>query len=149
MDKLIDKFEAYPVGTGYIDVIVMRDKVVDFILELTRIGLVIESISWWCHSTEENKVRFGCLHGYGGPSTQNGWFSEMTHDFDNIENKILKGTTDTYKQSSIAEINDKAKNLILNKHTITYPDGNFLTYKDNPCLTPGLWIQVPENWERE
>lgn len=149
LEKLIEKYEAYPVGTGYIDIIVLREKYSAFIDDLSKIGLMIEGVSWWCHATDDNKNSLGCPHGYGGPMTKFGWFSEMSHDFDSFENEILISIADKLNQFSVEEINDKAKNLIENKRTITYADGSYLTFKENPCLTPGLWIYVPDNWERE
>ena len=149
LNKLIEKYEVYPVGSGYIDLIVSRDKYFEFIDELTQIGLMVEAVSWWCHATDENKNRFGCPHGYGGPMTKNGWFSEMSHDFDDLENEVLLCIANNTDQDSIKAINDKVKSLIINKQTITYADGNYLTFDKNPCLTPGIWVYVPDDWIRK
>lgn len=147
LEKLIELYDIYVVGNGYVDLIIMKDKYSDFIDDLSEIGLMIEGISWWCNATDDNKSKYGCPHGYGGPMTKYGWFSEMSHDYDDLENEIL--VVDIFSQDSVREINEKAKNIIKSKRTITYADGSFLTFKDNPCLTPGLCIYVPENWTRE
>ena len=149
LNRLIEKYDVYAAGSGYIDLIVSREKYVDFIDDLTLTGLMVEAVSWWCHVTEQNKKRFGCPHGYGGPNTKNGWFTEMSHDFDDLESEILQMTTNIVEQNSIKLINDKVKSLIANKQTIKDGNGNQLTFNKNPCLTPGIWIKVPNNWIRE
>lgn len=152
LDGLIEKFQAYPVGTGYIDIIILRDQYVDFINELTELNLAVNSISWWCHATEENKTKYGCPHGYGGPETQFGWFSEMSHDFDDIEeieHEHFFILDKSFDSDVIKEVNDKSISIIQNKKTITHADGNFLVFQNNPCLTPGIWVYVPDEWTRQ
>ena len=87
LEKLIELYDIYVVGTGYVDLIIMRDKYSDFIDDLSAIGLMIESISWWCNATDDNKSKYGCPHGYGGPMTKYGWFSEMSHDYNDLEKR--------------------------------------------------------------
>lgn len=57
LDQLIEKYEAYPVGIGYIDILVLRDRSVAFINDLTELGLGVCSVSWWCHTTADNRKR--------------------------------------------------------------------------------------------
>jgi hypothetical protein len=73
----------------------------------------------------------------------------MSHDFDDLESEILQMTTNIVEQNSIELINDKVKSLIANKQTIRDANGNQLTFEKNTCLTPGIWIKVPNNWIRE
>ena len=149
LNKLIEKYEVCPTGSGYIDLIISREKFIEFIDELTQIGLMVEAVSWWCHVTDENRKRFGCPHGYGGPMTKFGWFSEMSHDFDDLGNEIFLDKTNSLEQNSVKMENDKAKRLIINKQTIKNANGNHLTFDKNTCLTPGIWVKVPNNWIRE
>ena len=148
LDKLIDEYEGYSVGIGYIDIIIVRNRIDSFIDALTNLGLAIESVSWWCNATDENKKKFGCPHGYGGPMTKFGWFSEMCHDFDEIDEKEIKHLERDYTKENIKRINDIAATIIKNKRTITYADGSYLVFEKNPCLTPGFWIRVPDDWRR-
>ncbi len=149
LDLLIEKFEAYPVGTGYIDIIVLGDKYIEFINELTDLGLAVNSISWWCNASKENKKKYGCPHGYGGPKTQFGWFSEILDEFDNVEEAEQQNFIKLNKNFSsdiIKKINNKAKSIIKNKKTKPKADENYLVFQKSPCLTPGIWIQVPDDW---
>jgi hypothetical protein len=150
LDELIAKYAVYSSDTTYGDIIVPRDSVVYFINSLTNIGVAINSINWWCNATDENKNKFGCPHGYGGPMTRVGWFSEMCHDFDEIsgmEQDLFLSLDIDFKAETIKSINDKTIELIKNKRTITYADGTFLTFQNNPCLTPGLDLYVPNDWK--
>lgn len=150
LDELIAKYAVYSSGTAYGDIIVPRDSVVDFINGLTNIGITINSVNWWCNSTDENKNRYACPHGYGGPMTRLGWFSEMCHDFDEIsdfEQDLFLSLDKDFKPETVKIINDKTIKRIQNKRTITYADGTFLTFQNNPCLTPGLDLHVPIDWK--
>ena len=152
LDKLIDKYAVYSSDTAYDDIIVPRNNISDFIDGLTKIGIAINSLDWWCNATEENKNKYGCPHGYGGPMTKAGWFSEMSHDFDEIcalEQDLFLSLDTDFKVETVKAINDKAIQHIQNKRTITYADGTFLTYQNNPCLTPGLDLYVPNDWKKK
>ncbi len=146
LNNLIADYEGTLVGKGYIDIIIVRDKVQPFINELTKLGLAIESISWWCHATDENKKMFGCPHGYGGPMTIFGWFSEMCHDFDDIDRTEIENLERDYSNENIKRVNDIAAAIIENKRTIPDSDGSYLVFENNPCLTPGFWIRIPDGW---
>lgn len=149
---LLAKYAAYSSETMYGDIIVPRENVIEFIHCLTNIGITINSVNWWCNATDENKAKYGCPHGYGGPMTKFGWFSEMCNDFDEfseIENELFLSLDNNFTPETIKNINEKAIDFIQNKRTITYADGTFLTFKNNPCLTPGLDLYVPDNWTRK
>jgi len=150
LDELIARYAVYSSDTSYGDIIVPRDGVVDFVNGLTNIGVAINSLNWWCDATDENKNKYGCPHGYGGPMTGVGWFSEMCHDFDEIsatEKGLFLSLDADFKSETVKIINDKIIELIKNKRTITYSDGTFLTFQNNPCLTPGLDLYVPNDWK--
>ena len=151
INQLIADYGVYS-GTRYSDIIIPRDRFVEFINSLTNIGIAINSVGWWCNATDENKTKYGCPHGYGGPMTKFGWFSEMCHDFDEIfeiEKELFHSLTNDLQPETIKRINEKVIILILNKQTITYGDGTFLTFENNPCLTPGLNLYVPKDWTNE
>jgi hypothetical protein len=151
INQLIADHGVYS-GTRYSDIIIPRDQFVEFINSLTNIGIAINSVGWWCNATDKNKTKYGCPHGYGGPMTKFGWFSEMCHDFDEIgeiENELFLSLANDFKPETIKSINEKVIILILNKRTITFSDGTFLTFENNPCLTPGLALYVPKDWTNE
>lgn len=150
LDKLIEKHAAYPMSGSYGEIIVPRAQYANFINGLTQLGLAVKEISWWCHATEDYKKRWGCPHGMGGPQTPVGWFTELTPDDDSLENEILKAELkDNLSPTSIKAINEKAKHLITYKQTITTAHGRPMTFRDNPCLTPGIGIYMAGGWERE
>ncbi len=149
LNLLIEEFEAYPVGTGYIDIIIIRDRLINFINKLTNIGIVINSVSWWCNATDENKNKYGCPHGLGGPLTKFGLFTEIGHDFDDmnkIERELFVSLDNDFNEEIIKKINVKIINLIQNKQIFIQENIIFLTFQDNHCLTPGLWLYVPDDW---
>lgn len=150
LDELIGKYSVYSSDLAYGDIIIPRDNIFDFMQSLTNLGIVIDSVNWWCNSKEENKSKYGCPHGYGGPMTRLGWFSEMCHDIDEIssmEQDLFISLDTDFKIEIVKTINDKTVNLIQNKRTITYADGTFLTFQNNPCLTPGLDLYVSNEWK--
>ena len=132
----------------YIDIIVSRNNYIDFINELTKFKFVIEAISWWCHCTTYNEKNLGCPHGYGGPKSKyfEGWYSERSHDFDEIDQNDIDELGNDFNETTVKKINNKALNIINNKQTISYEDGTFHEFKKDICLTPGLWVRVPDDW---
>lgn len=138
LDRLIDEFDGIPVGNGYIDIIILRERYVDFINRLTELHLAIECISWWCHATDENIGKFGCPHGFGGPMTQFGWFSEMC-EYHDIDKDAIGHLENEYTSESVRRINEMAAKMIMDN----------LAFQKRICLTPGFWIRVPDDWIRE
>lgn len=149
LDELISRIAVY-CNTGYDDIIIPRDSIFEFINGLTNIGVVIASINWWCNMTIQNMDQHGCPHGYSGPETKAGRFSGMYNDVDDIEEiekDLFYSLLDNCKHQTIEKLNKIALNTILNKRIIIYPQGLSLTFKQNPCLTPGFDLCVPENWK--
>lgn len=150
LDEVIKQYDLYIVnGKNYSDIIVLKENFEGFINGLTTIGITIENITWWCKATEENKIKYGCPHGLGGPMTKFGWFSEIVQEFEDlseIETSLFNDLKYNLTPITIKSINDKAIDIIQNKQTITYADGTSLTFKDNPCLTPGFDLCVPMEW---
>lgn len=152
LDELIVKYAVYSSDVTYGDIIIPRDNIVDFIQNLTNLGIVINALLWWCNATDENKDKYGCPHGYGGPVTRVGWFCELGHVFDDIcaiERDLFQSLDFDFKVENVKIINDKTIQLIQNKKTSTYAEGTFLTYQNNPCLTPGFDLYVPNDWKRK
>ncbi|MBO4950139.1 MAG: hypothetical protein J6E38_03875 [Clostridia bacterium] len=117
VDKLIKEFNVVKVGNGYIDCIV-PEKIDSFIDELTKIGVFVTDISWWCHCTLSNKKLYGCPHGMGGPQSDvyAGFFSEL-----NYITEVHNGNKD-------------AKRII---HEEIKKESWY-----SPCLVPGLWLSI-------
>ncbi len=148
LDRLVARYSVHIVGDGYIDIIVTRDRCFDFINELTGAGLVIEAVSWWCHATDQNKRVLGCPHGYGGPMTAIGWFSELSHDFDELTEEEMAGLKANDFHNEVTRINNNMIETIRCKVTLPLADGTSLRFSEHACLTPGIWVHVPEDWKR-
>lgn len=143
IEDLLEKYKSQPVGTGCIDIITANNLVDDLIKELTNINVVINGVTWWCHCSDTNKERLGCPHGMGSPISDfyNGWFSEMCHleMYDIPENELQHLKFDENTPSEIKSINERIKNYIK----------DFSNHKDyTECLTPALWLHVPNEWKR-
>ncbi|MCB9164477.1 MAG: hypothetical protein H6592_08595 [Flavobacteriales bacterium] len=149
LDRLVETYAAAVVGNGYIDIIVPRERYMDFFEELTKSGFAVEAVSWWCHATEENKRSLGCPHGYGGPMTSIGWFSELSHDFDEATDEDTQRLDGVDIRSEVRRLNDRMIAIIQNKEILKMANGRSLKFSADGCLTPGIWVRVPENWMRE
>ena len=127
LDGLLVKYKAEPVGRGYIDCIIMNDDLVEFVDEITALGIKIIGFTVWCHCTDEHKEQYNCPHGLGGPEStyHDGWFSEMYFD-------------DSYFE---VENNERVVDMIFNR----------LPMKSwySPCIMPALWLDVPDSWRNK
>lgn len=136
LDNILEKYKAQPVGHGYIDIIVSRDKYQDFISDLVINGYKIDSISWWewCADKNEND------YGLGGPKSvyYKGWFSEIPVNVDDFN-----FSADTTKVNIIKEILSK-----IETKTISFSDET-VTFKDSNWLTPAIWLDVPDDWRNK
>ena len=123
LDELLVKYKVEPVGCGYIDCIILKENVENFVRELTALGIEITAVSWWCHCTDENKGKYGCPHGLGGPVSvyHDGWFSE---------------TCELY---STDFSNDKIMSYIFDE----FPAHEHYL----PCMVPALCLDVPDDWK--
>lgn len=136
LDDILEKYEAQPVGNGYIDIIVSRDNYKDFVSELVRNGFKIESISWWewCADKKENE------YGFGGPESifYKGWFSEIPVGVDDLNFSV-----DTTQENIIQEIFNKieTKTILFSDETVTFSQSNW--------LTPAIWLDVPDDWRNK
>lgn len=137
--SLLEKYKVQPVGTGYIDLIVLNQFVDSFINELSDINILVSGITWWCHCTESTDG-LNCQHGMGGPKSKyyDGWFSETTipmHDV-NLINSEIDDFTDKIKYSNDKVIKFIKSDFVKSEFYIRY-------------LVPALWLYVPDNWERQ
>lgn len=129
LDRILVLHKAQPVGTGYIDIIVKREYVHALIQNLISKGIRITGITWWEYIDSFPKKP---KYGMGGPKSKffEGRFAELCLSDDEVstneENEILK--------------------MITNKE-IHFSDGDVIKYKEQECLTPALWLEVPSDWE--
>lgn len=136
---LVEKYKIQFVGSGYSELIIPLESVMEFIAELTRYGIVTDLVAWWCHCTEENESKYGCPHGMGGPQSEylDGWFSEMQIQVFEVPPEILSDFNKNPDGEKIEEINNSVKTAI-----------TFIVDNDeySPCLVPALGLFVPSDW---
>lgn len=123
LDDLLLRNKVQPVGAGYIDCIVRPEYLPSLAEGLKAISIRITGLTWWCHCCDENKARYGCPHGMGGPKSKyfDGWFSEMNLPLVKIQqDDVLDVINDAHKDESY-----------------------------RPCFTPALWLDVPDERKSE
>ena len=143
IEALLAECESLPVGNGFIDLITPKERSEQLIAGVTELGVAIRGVTLWCDCTEENKIRYGCPHGYGGPRHGTGFFSEMCEtDWFNVEDLgIDVSASDVDPESLVAICNDLARQ---------YARVGMAQRSDySPCLVPGFWLCVPAGWVRQ
>jgi hypothetical protein len=152
LKTLMTKYKVEPVGNGYIDCIVMKDTMEEFIKEIGDLGILITYASWWCYvnpnPNESNNT--GCPHGMGGPSSiyYEGWFSELQNDFYELDEKIIDKVLLSYDKQLIYFLNMKTLDGIrkMLEKPFRYTPKDYIA--GNKCVNPGLWLLVPDKWKR-
>lgn len=143
VERLLEKYNVQPVGSGYIDLIVDCSNALKLIEELASLPVAVQELSWWCLCTPESKLRLGCPHGLGGPENRfgPGWFSECVQypDFVVAEHEVEYPSTEVHKS-----VNDIGQ-LMSNYVQTVLPNESFYSQ----CLHPGLWLLVPDDWKRK
>ncbi|WP_164472589.1 hypothetical protein [Cohnella candidum] len=144
IESSLEKYQSYPVGTGYIDIITKHELSEKLLHDLSNAGIAVNAVTWWCHSTEENKDLYGCPHGMGGPKCNccNGYYSEMGLDYETYEISETQYNTletGTVTQEEIHSINQAAWNYIREFSN---------NERFSNCFTPALWLHVPDEWKR-
>ena len=129
LDHILALHKAQPVGSGYIDIIVKRENVHQIIESLVSSGVQIKTITWWEYVDSLPKK---AKYGMGGPKSNfyDGWFSEICFGEDDINT------------------NNKVEILkVIENKEIHFADGEIVRYQEQECLTPALWLEVPEEWK--
>ncbi len=128
LNTLLVKHRAQPVGSGYIDIIVMRENHRAFVEDILLAGFKISCISWWEYVDELDS---SSKLGMGGPRSDyySGWFSEITVDVD----EIVSSKNVQLDMEQILEIIENKK--------LQFPDMPMITFKDFHPLTPAFWLE--------
>lgn len=128
----------------------MKVNLVDLIKEISRLGILISDVSWWCYVNPSNKESTECPHGMGGPTSTyyEGWFSELQNDFFEADGQKVNSILNLYDKDLIKSLNTETIEGIkdmLNK-PFRYTPNDYI--EGNKCVMPGLWLLVPDKWER-
>jgi hypothetical protein len=145
IDDLLQKYKVQPAGDGYIDLILDCKSSLQLIDELAKQAIAIETLTWWCNCTPESELKFGCPHGMGGPTNKfgDGWFSECDHYPDFVVAEQQSSLDEASMEPDIFA--DECAKLVINYIEKKLPDERFYS----PCLHPGLWIYIPDYWQRK
>jgi hypothetical protein len=141
LERCVAEHECTVVGSGFIDIITRRQRCASFIERISHIGVAAYLVTLWCDCTPENQRRFGCPHGYGGPGhSSDGYFSEMCEkDPFEISNPDFDPRT---SEREPAEVVRRCNAMVL-EYCIS---GMEARPEYSPCVTPGLWLAVPDDW---
>lgn len=131
LDNLLERYRAQPVGTGYIDVIVLRADFQPFVAELVSAGFRITTISWWEYVEAIGRQS---KYGMGGPISRYypGRFAECGSFDEVIPNQSL--------QDLIGEIFRVVDNKDL---------GDEISCSETKSLTPAVWLDVDKTWKNQ
>lgn len=144
IERLLKEFCVQPVGDGYIDLILPLRETLELITELSRLPVVVETLTWWCNCTQESTSRLGCPHGMGGPLIRfgDGWFSECVGypDFQVMQEGIDLQNRSIKPHDLASECSRVLYDYMQNR----LPLESF--YRE--CLCSGLWLHVPRDWKR-
>jgi hypothetical protein len=145
IDGLLRKYKVVPAGNGYLDLILNPREALALVDELARLPVAVRGMSWWCLCTPESKLKLGCPHGYGGPvnTFDAGWFSECGHYPDFLVDEHGLQLDEFFADPNVFV--NQAQKLISGYIQDTLPIEPFFS----PCLHPGLWLYVPDDWERK
>lgn len=149
LETLFRKHKVEPIGNGYIDCIIQKNNLKAFINEISSLGIIINTCSWWCY-VNPNDINTGCPHGMGGPKSDyyERWYSELENDFCSIDEDGLNTALNLFNKEFVYLFNMKMLDRInkMLKTPFRYTPTEFID--GNKCVTPGLWILVPDDWER-
>ena len=134
LDNLLLRYKAQPVGSGYIDIIVMRESFESFAEELIENGFDIDAISWWEYIDDIENLN---SYGYGGPRSlfYPGWFAETCTETDDVPDA-------GNPEEKLAAVKDIVENKVLGEH-----GEKIISYKSCSTLTPAFWLKVDGKWK--
>ncbi len=143
VERLLEKSRTTPVGDGFIDIITPADNIESFLESMTNLGIAINVVTLWCDCTPNNKDRYGCPHGFGGPRYESGYYSEMCE----------RDPFDVAKSYPDLIADDAAPEDLVNKYNAAvreYVETGIKSRPEySPCLVPGFWLVVPKAWKRQ
>lgn len=148
IEHLLQRHKVQPVGNGYIDCILLKENLDQFINDISALGILISDVSWWCYVDPNQSL--GCPHGMGGPKSEyyEGWFSELQNDMYEVDQGRIASVMESYDMNLISSINKQTINRIheILKHPFRYTPSEYI--EENKCVMPALWLLVPDDWKR-
>lgn len=140
IDAVVAKHAVCVVGTGYIDIITPMARTESFVDAATALGVMISAMTLWCDCTPANTRQWGCPHGYGGPRYgEDCYYSEMCGEleFGVVSWEPLFDGFESVMEAVAAQ----------HRRVRTYLQVGIKEYRwYSPCLVPGFWLAVPDEW---
>jgi hypothetical protein len=148
LERILTLYKVQPVGNGYIDCIIMKNNLKQFIDEVSALGILISDVSWWCYVDPVDST--GCPHGMGGPRSDyyEGWFSELQNDLYEVDKEKIDSLINLFDKQSVISINMQTLEDIENilKVPFRYTPTDYI--QENKCVMTGIWLLVPDDWMR-
>lgn len=145
IEDLLERYQVVPVGNGYIDLIVMREKAVQLVRDLIHLPVGVSHVTWWCWAPADERDRLGCPHGGGGPRHPFGdyYFGECTqHPWFSVAEQ---GVNLNANSADPKELAVECAALVCDFVERGVTREPYFT----ECLQPGLWLHVPDEWRRK
>jgi len=150
LEELLIKHKVEPVGDGYIDCIIMKNNLEEFIINVSNLGILAPYASWWCYVDPSDSDN-SCPHGMGGPQSiyYDGWFSELQNDLFSLDEQLIDEAMLSFDKQLVYSLNLKTFDGIKKMLEIPfkYTPNDYI--KENKCVNPGLWLIVPDEWKRQ
>ncbi|MFD2614181.1 hypothetical protein [Paenibacillus gansuensis] len=148
IELIFTLYQVQPVGSGYIDCIIMRNNLKPFIDEISAIGVIISDVSWWCYFDPLNPK--GCPHGMGGPKSEyyDGWFSELQNDMFEANKEKVDALINSYDKRCVKSTNMQTLEEIENTLKVPFRYTHSEYIPGNECVVTGIWLHVPDDWKR-
>jgi hypothetical protein len=135
LDRIMDIHGAEPVGNGYAEIIVPRNRCRAFVKDVLSDGFRITGITWHeqCDSIGQSKYGMAVYHSR---------LSEV------VFSEIPIGDDDVISLGNTEETHRGIMDIIENKE-IRFSDRERITFKDHQFLIPGFWLDIPFDWKNK
>lgn len=141
LNHIMETHDADPIGSAFDDILVPPSQIESFVTELSRSGLLIQSVSPYCNCTKENRRLYDCPHGGGGPRHASGYYSEMyMMDGWHLPDDLQVDSSVYSQFDTINRSNQRALQYAL--------EGMKADPSYSPCLVSAIDILVPDAWYR-
>jgi len=153
MEQLKLLFEMYfveSVGWGYIDCIIQKNYLDEFVDSLSKLGVAIDECSWWCYVDPSSADKTCCPHGMGGPKSIyfDGWYSELQNPMISLQKNMRESLLNSYDEQLIALSNKEVLTSIYRRLETPFNYTPTEVIEKNKCVMPALWLLVPDEWRR-
>lgn len=145
LDLLLKKYRGQPVGIWYIDIIMKKENIFDFINELSLNWFLIIWVTWWfyCESLEECPLIW---MWWPKSIFYKWWFAEIWYWYDFLDTIVIEKLKLSNSREKIRVENKEFSKIIIEKQISSIPYQLTLDFKDIP-LIPSIRLLVLNEWK--